>query len=454
MSKHIKLRKGFDIKLVGEADKIVGGTLPIDTFAVKPASFHGIDRPKVLIEEGDKVKAGTPLMIDKKNDRILHSSPVSGEVQQIVRGEKRKLLEIVIKSDGSQSYEEFKKHSVSELNNLSRDEAVDILLKGGLWPSIVQRPFGVIADPDETPKAIFVSGFDSSPLAPDYNFLIHGEEQSFQAGIEVAKKLSGGHVHLTIDGQGEVSQVYSQPLNIQLHKVSGPHPSGNVGVHIHHFSPINKGDLVWTIDPLTIVQMGKLFLEGHHDAAQLVAIAGPEVKEPKYYKTYRGAKVEKLLENNLHNDHVRVISGNVLTGENIGKQGYLNHFDRLVTVVEEGDNHEAFGWVLPQPSKPSFHRALGLLSFLTPNKKFKVNTNTNGEPRAFVQTGIFERVLPMDILPTYLLKAILAEDYDEIEGLGIFEVIEEDMALCEFVDVSKHDVQEILREGLELIRHS
>ncbi len=454
MSKQIKLKKGYSIKLVGEAERKIDESPGIESYAIKPDSFHGIARPKPIVEEGDRVKAGTAVMIDKKDERIKHVSPVSGTVKAIVRGAKRKLLEIVIESEGSIDYEDLGKYSPSDLNSLSREDAIDHLLKGGMWTSIVQRPYGVIANPDDQPKAIFISGFDTHPLAPDYNLLIQGEEQYFAAGIDVARKLTSGHVHLTIDGKGEVSQVYSQPLQVHLHKVSGPHPAGNVGVHIHHFDPINKGEVVWTIDPVAIVQIGKLFLEGKHDASQLTAVAGPEVSEPKYIRTYRGANAAKMLENNLKSEHVRVISGNVLTGEKIGKDGHLRHFDRMVTVIEEGDRYEAFGWALPQANKPSFHKAFGLLSFLTPNKRFSVNTNTNGEPRAFVQTGVFEKVTPMDILPTYLLKAILAEDYDEIEALGIFEVIEEDLALCEFVDVSKHDVQEILRDGLELIRHS
>ena len=454
MSKHIKLRKGYDIKLAGTAKKEIGDVPQPKTFSLKPSSFHGIERPKLLVKEGDNVKAGTTLLIDKKNERIKHASPVSGEVVEIRRGEKRKLLEIVILADENIEYEQFNKYSISEIKNLSREDVVSELLGSGLWPSIIQRPFGTIADPDETPKNIFISAFDSNPLAPDYDFILQGQEQNFQAGIDVANKLSGGQVHLTIDGKAEVSKVFSQPLDVQMHKVSGPHPAGNVGVQIHHIDPINKGDVVWTIDPVSIAHIGKLFLEGVSDSQKIVAVAGPCVKEPKYYKTYRGASVSSFLADNITEENHRVVSGNVLTGERIDDKGHMRHFDNMVTVIEEGDKPAAFGWLLPQFNKPSFHRALGLMSFLTPNKEFSVNTNTNGEPRAFVQTGAFEKVLPMDILPTYLIKAILAEDFDEIEALGIYEVIEEDLAICEFIDVSKHDIQEILREGLDLLNYS
>ena len=245
-----------------------------------------------------------------------------------------------------------------------------------------------------------------------------------------------------------------QRNKVELNKFSGPHPAGCVGVQIHHLDPINKGDVVWTINPYGVIQIGKLFLNGVHDASRIIALVGSEVTEPQYYKTYTGASVKNLIENKLSSDHVRVISGNVLTGNSVGMDGYVGFFDHYVTVIPEGDYHEFLGWIAPTTKKVSFHKAFGLLSFLNPNKEFKVDSNTHGEPRAFVQTGIFERVTPMDILPTYLLKSILAEDIDEMEELGIYEVLEEDLALCEFVDVSKHKVQQIIRDGIDLLQNS
>ena len=249
--------------------------------------------------------------------------------------------------------------------------------------------------------------------------------------------------------------VFSHTKSAELHKISGKHPAGNVGVHIHHIDPISKGDLVWTVNPYGVVQIGKLFLEGRYDASKSIALTGSEIKSPQYYKTYTGACINKIIENNVSSGEVRFISGNVLTGEKIKSDGYLGFYDQQVTVIPEGKHSEFLGWILPTTKKLSFHRSFGLLSFLNgKDKEYVIDTNTKGEKRTFVQTGVFEEVTPMDILPTYLIKGILAEDYDDMENLGIYEMIEEDIALCEFVDVSKHNLQEILRDGLDLIKNS
>jgi Na+-transporting NADH:ubiquinone oxidoreductase subunit A len=454
MSRYIKLKKGFNINLAGKAEKKLSDAVHSDTFALKPSSFHGIQRPKVLVNEGDTVKAGTPILIDKKNERILHVAPVSGQILEVRRGEKRKLLEVRIQADKEISFEAFDKFSVSDIASLKRETAIEHLLKGGVWPNLVQRPFGILANPDETPKAIFISAFDSHPLAADYDFLFKGQEQFFNAGLEILKKLTSGKVHLNINADAEVSQMFAQAKGVELNKFSGPHPAGNVGVQIHHIDPINKGDIVWTINPQGVIQIGKLFLEGKHDASKVIALAGSEVANPQYFKTYTGACIKAFVEGNTKQDHVRYVAGNVLTGEKIDKDGCLGFFDNLICVIPEGDYYEMLGWIKPTANKLSFHRAFGLLSFLSKDKEYVLDTNAKGEPRAFVQSGVFEQVTPMDILPTHLLKAILAEDYDDMEALGIYEVIEEDLALCEFVDVSKHDIQEILREGLDLLQHS
>jgi Na+-transporting NADH:ubiquinone oxidoreductase subunit A len=384
----------------------------------------------------------------------MYTAPVSGEIVEIKRGEKRKLLEVKILADKKMEYESFRKYSVSEINNLPVSEIKNQILKSGVWPNFIQRPFGVIADPSATPKAIHVSAFDTSPLAADYSLIFKGQDQFFQVGIDILKKLTSGAVHVNVHSTSEISTVFSQVKGAELNKFSGPHPAGNVGVQIHHIDPINKGDLVWTINPIGVIQIGKLFINGVYDASRIVALVGPEVQNPQYYKTYTGSAINKIVKGNLKNDHVRYISGNALTGSNIGASGHLGFFDHQLTILEEGDKYEFLGWITPSPKKLSFHRAFGLLSFLSPNKEYALNTNVHGEPRAFVQTGVFEKVLPMDILPTHLIKSILAEDIDEMEALGIYEVVEEDFALCEFVDVSKHNVQEILRDGIELLQNS
>lgn len=454
MSSTIKIRKGFDINLKGKAEKKIAETPQPETFALKPSDFLGIKRPKLLVDEGDTVKAGTPIFYDRLGEKVMYCAPVSGEIAEIKRGAKRKVLEIKILADKQIEYVEFKKHSVSDIANLSKEEAEEQILKSGAWPNIVQRPFGLVADPAETPKAIFISTFDSHPLAPDYDFIFAGEEQFFQTGIEILKKFTPGKVHVGLNADAEVSKVFAHAKDVDVHKISGKHPAGNVGTLIHFVDPINKGDVVWTLNPYGVIQIGKLFLEGKYDAQKIIALAGSEVKTPQYYKTYTGACINKFIENNLNADNARCVSGNVLTGEKIAKDGFVGFYDLMVTVLPEGNQHEMFGWILPTTKKLSFHKAIGLLSFLSPNKERVLTTNTNGEHRAFVQSGVFEKVTPIDVLPTYLIKAILAEDFDEMEALGIYEVIEEDLALCEFIDVSKHNIQSILREGITLIKNS
>lgn len=454
MSKTIKLKKGFDIKLVGKAEKQLGDFKSAKTFALKPTDFIGMQRPKVTVSEGDTVKAGTPILFDKAMETVQYVAPVSGEIVEIKRGDRRKLLEIKILADTNISYEAFDKFSEDALNSLSKEDAVVQMCKGGVWPQIIQRPFGIVANPEDSPKAIFISAFDSHPLAPDYGFLLEGEDKYFQAGLNVLSKLTSGKVHLNVDGNATVPGIFANAKGVELNKFSGPHPAGNIGVQIHHLDPINKGEIVWTVNPYGVVQIGKLFLEGKYDGSKKIAVTGSEAKNAVYANTYMGACVDSLVEGNIKQDHIRVVSGNVLTGERINRDGYVGYYHHQITLLPEGDQYEFLGWMKPTASKLSYHRALGLLSFLNPKKEFVLDTNTNGEERAFVQTGVFEDVTPMDILPVYLLKAIMAEDFDEMEELGIYEIVEEDLALCEFVDVSKHPVQEIVRKGIDLIQYS
>lgn len=454
MSKIVKLKKGFDINLAGKAAKKIASSPISETFAVKPTDFVGLERPKLMVNEGDNVKAGTPILYNKFQENVMICSPVSGEVIEVRRGAKRKILEIKILADKEMEYEQFDSYNISSVKNLSRQDAQKQMTRGGVWPHVIQRPFGVIANEEDTPKAIYISTFDTSPLAADWGYTLKDDEEAFKMGIEVLRKFTQGPIHLNQDLNGEVSSVFSNVTEIQLNKFSGPHPAGNVGIQIHHIEPIAKGDLVWTVSPFGVAQIGKLFLNGVYDASRLVAVAGSEVKDPQYHKTYTGACVDRLIENNIVQDHVRCISGNVLTGECIEKDGYLGFYDNLLSVIPEGDQQEFLGWLKPKKEVLSFHKAFGLISFLNgKNKEYKLTSNTNGEPRAFVQTGVFEKVLPMDIYPVYLLKAIMAEDFDNMEALGIFEVIEDDLALCEYVDVSKHEVQRIVRDGIELMQN-
>lgn len=454
MSKIVKLKKGFEIKLVGKAEKELIDFQPAKTFAVKPTDFIGMNRPKVVVNEGDNVKAGTPILYDRKLEKVLYVAPVSGEIVEIKRGKKRKILEVKILADKEVEYEQFKTFSEDEIHSASREQVIAHITQGGGWPQLIQRPYGVVADPDDEPKAIFISGFDTHPLAPDLDFTLQGKDRFFQAGLDVLKKLTTGMVHLNLRDSPNKATAFSDAKGVQINRFSGIHPAGNVGVQIHHLDPINKGDIAWTISPYGVVQIGKLFLDGIYDASKVIAITGSEAKKTGYTKTYSGACVDPLVAGNLKTENIRVVSGNVLTGERILRDGYIGHYHNQITIIPEGDYYEFMGWAKPTADKLSYHRALGLLSFLSPKKEYVLDTNTRGEERAFVQTGIFESVTPMDIYPVYLLKAIMAEDYDEMEELGIYEVVEEDLALCEFVDVSKHPVQQIVRKGIELIQHS
>ncbi|MEO9872128.1 Na(+)-translocating NADH-quinone reductase subunit A [Ekhidna sp.] len=452
MSQTIKLKKGFDLNLAGKAEnKIIEVPQP-DTYALKPTDFAGLSRPKLLVKEGDNVKAGSPLFFERNEEDILYTSPVSGEIVEIKRGEKRKVLEVKILADKEIEFEKFKKYSSSDINGISKEDALDQLKKSGGWLNIIQRPYGIVANPADSPKSIFISTFDSSPLAPDYAYILQGHEQNFQAGIDILKKFTAGNVHLNINSKAEVSQLFSQMKNVEVNNITGPHPAGNVGVQIHHIDPIAKGDVVWTVNPIGVAVIGKLFTEGIYDTSRLVALTGSQMNERGYTKLFAGACLNKISEKAEGTDN-RYISGNVLSGEGIGAEGYLGYYSNQITVIPEGKHEEFLGWIKPSTNKLSFHKAFGMLTFLNgKNKEFEVNTNTYGEERNFVISGAFEEVMPMDILPTYLFKAILAEDYDDMEALGIYEVIEEDVALCEFVDVSKNPIQEILREGIELIK--
>lgn len=450
MSQNIKLKKGFDINLKGKAEKKIGELPMSETFALKPSDFVGIIRPKLLVKEGDKVKAGSPVMIDKLVEDVMYCAPVSGEIAEIVRGAKRKILEIRILADKEVEFESFEKHS--NLSGIARDAAVAQMKISGVWPNIIQRPFGVVADPNDTPKNIFVSAFDTHPLAPDTNFILEGEDKYFEAGIEVLNLLTEGKVHVNLNKDSAPIFKSDKAIN---NTFEGPHPAGNVGVQIHHLAPINKGEISWTVSPYGVVQIGKLFQEGVYDASKVIALVGSEVKAPQYYKVHAGSAINKLLDGTINDSHVRYVSGNPLTGTQVNSTGYLGFYDNQLTVIPEGDYYEVFGWITPTTKKLSFHRAFGLLSFLGgKDKEYDLDTNNRGQHRAFVQTGAFEKVTPMDILPTHLVKAILAEDFDDMEGLGIYEVIEEDVALCEFIDVSKNDIQSILREGLDLVKNS
>ncbi len=444
MSDVIKIKRGLDIRLKGKAEKVFGSADMPELFAIKPADFPGLV-PKLTVKPGDKVKAGSVLFIDKYRTDVKFVSPVSGEVQVVNRGERRRILEVVVKSDNQNEAENFGKIDVS---SATKEEVKEKLQAAGLWPFVRQRPYNVVANPADTPKAIFISAFDSSPLAPDYDFIVSGLEKEFQAGVDALNKLTDGDIHIGVNNES-ASKVFMSLKGVKTHAFTGPHPAGNVGIQIHHISPINKGDIYWTIQPQEVISIGKLVLNGVYDASRIIAITGSEVKNKSYVKTKVGANIKTFVENNVEEGSLRYISGNVLTGDKITKDGYLGSYHSQITVIPEGDEHEFMGWAAPGLKKFSVSKSF--FSWLCPKKEYALNANLNGGPRAIIMSGQYDKVLPMDVLPEHLVKAIITEDIDKMEQLGIYEVVEEDMALCEFVCTSKLEVQSILRKGIDVM---
>ncbi len=447
MSNVVKVKRGVDIKLVGEAEKVLSPEkLPIETIAIKPPDFHGA-RFKLSVKEGDEVKAGTPLLYNKDNENVKFCSTVSGEVAQIVRGAKRRLMEIRILADGEVKYEDF---GSADPNALSRDEIIEKMAASGCWPFFKERPFNVVANPDVIPRDIFISGFDSAPLAADLAFILDGEDEAMQVGIDAIRKLTSGSVQLGVSAKKTAGKALSGLKGVKVTQYDGPHPAGLVGVHIHNIAPINQGETVWTISPEHVVIIGRLFMTGKFDARIKIAVTGSEAINRQYHETIIGAPVKHFVEGNMTDKNNRIISGNVLTGANVGVDGYMSFYERQITVIPEGDEPELFGWVIPKTDKFSISRTLP--AWLMPNKKFELDTNLHGEPRAFVVSGQYDKVFPFDILPVFLLKAIITNDIEAMENLGLYEVVEEDFALCEVVCTSKTPVQKIVREGLDLMK--
>jgi Na+-transporting NADH:ubiquinone oxidoreductase subunit A len=445
MSKVINLKRGLNIRLKGGAEPVFGTSAPADKIALKPTDFPGLV-PKLTVKVGQEVKAGEPLFFDKYNPEILFASPVSGTVTEINRGERRKILEVVVTADGKSVSAEFTK---ADPQKLTRDQVKEQLLKGGMWPFIKQRPYGKLANPAIVPQHIFISCFDSAPLAPDYELIVKEQIADFQTGINALAKLTDGKVYLGLPGNVQNS-IFSGIKGVETNVFNGPHPAGNVGIQIHHISPLNKGDLVWTINPQDVLFIGRLFETGKADFSKIIALTGSEVKTPNYYKTVVGANLALLLKGaTKQTTKERFISGNVLTGKQITADDYLGFFDSQVTVIPEGDEYQFMGWADPGFNK--FSASKTFFSSLFRKKEYVLNANMNGGERAFVLSGQYEKFVPMDILPVYLLKAILVNDIDKMEQLGIYEVIEEDLALCEYACTSKIKVQDIVRQGLDVM---
>ncbi len=446
MSKDIRIKKGLNINLVGAAEQTTSKAVLSNVYAIHLSDFHGIT-PKMLVKEGAEVKAGEALFYNKNREDMLFVSPVSGELIEIERGARRRILTVKILADKMQ---ETLEHSKFNLEKASAVEVKSYLLKGGCWPFIKQRPYDIVANPDTTPKSIFISGYNTAPLSADLDYVLQGKEKELQTAISALGKMTPGKVHVSV-GKSAKSPLAGLS-GIELHKVAGPHPAGLVGTHINKIDPINKGELVWTVSAQDLVIMGELLLTGKFNAERIVALAGSSVKQPKYYTTKIGTEISTFLyASGVNGENFRVINGDVLTGRKSKQDGHLGYYNNTVTCIPEGDDYEFFGWNKPIFNKISATRAL-TFSWLQPNKKYDLTTNTNGEHRAFVVTGMYEKVFPMDIYPMQLLKACMVKDLDEMEQLGLYEVAPEDFSLTEFVCVSKQPHQQIIREGLDLLQ--
>ncbi len=445
-----KLKQGYDILLNGEPGSDVESLPYPKLIGIKPNEFRGI-KPKIVVKEGDSVQGGSPLFVSKDNPDFCFTSPVSGKIKEIKRGRKRVLELVSIQADKNNDQIKFKSHPPESISSLSGDELLPDLMKSGMLAVFRQRPFDYVADPLIKPRDIFVSTFDTAPLAPDSNLIIKDNEAYFQAGLDAASRLTDGKVHLSINGKrNDVSNAFSQAKNVEVHRFSGKHPAGCVGVQIHHISPINgRHDVVWYATIQGLVSLGKFIINGTCPTDTMVSVVGSAATDRKYFKTHLGTSVGDVVRGNIEGDSVRYISGNILTGKKVGAAGYVGFYDSMVTIVPEAVSPEFAGWMRPGINKLSFYR--NFVSTLLPGKKFSLDTRLNGGIRAFVATGNYEQVLPMKVYPLFLIKSILAGDIEEMEQLGIYEVTEEEVALCEFICPSKADLQDIVRYGLNLI---
>lgn len=444
------LRRGYDIPIAGAPASEVSEAAKPQTVAICPVDFLGI-KARPLAEEGQAVKIGTPLASSKDDESHVITSPASGTLKEIRRGHRRVITHLVIACDGKDTAESYARYELAQIAGLGREKVLAQVKASGLLFAFRERPFNSAARPVHTPRDIFISTFDSGPLGVDMNLVVQGREAAFQAGLEVCRALTTGQVHLGVDGKGKnLSKAFTDAKNVQIHRFSGPHPAGNVGTHIHLVAPVKKrNDVVWTTTVAGVIRLGTLFLEGRVDPSTLVAVSGSAATERKHVRTVLGAPVKTILGGKAPDGDVRYISGNVLTGAKVSVDDYLHYYDNLLTVIPEATHAEFNGWMLPGGGKDSWYRIF--LGKLVPGKRFQKDTRLGGGHRAMVFTGQYEAVTPIDVLPGFLYKSILANDIEEMEGLGIYEVVEEDIALCEYICPSKTDFQKVLRAGIRLI---
>ena len=426
MTKVLKIRKGLDIRLKGSAEKVKTIVGLSGELGLSPDSFPGLS-PKVIVREGDRIKAGDTLFVNKKYPSIAFSSPVSGIVTDVVRGDRRKVLVVKVLSGG---------------------DVINSLLSAGLFGYINQLPYAISTNPEVLPKAIFVSALRDKPLASDFEFELKGQEQDFQTGLTALSKIAKTYLGI---GRGQSAESLRQAKDVEINIFDGPCPAGNVGVQVNHIDPVNKGEVVWTVEPTAVIFFGRLFNKGIVDLHRTVAVVGSEVKHPAYVEALVGQQISSLIDGNVSDGNIRIINGNVLTGSKCEPSGFLDAHASEVTVIPEGnDADELFGWIMPRFGQYSTSHSY--FSWLMKGKEYALDARIKGGERHMIMSGEYDKVLPMDIYAEYLVKAIIAGDIDKMEQLGIYEVAPEDFALAEFVDSSKLELQSIIRKGLDLVR--
>ncbi len=452
MAKSIRIRKGLDIRLVGSPEKVLVNTKQPSVVNIRPTNILGLT-PKMVVKEKQEVLAGSELFYDKNRPEVKFTSPVSGEIAEVIRGAKRRIIGIKIVADAETRFHDF---GSADPVSMDREAIKAKLLESGCWAFLRQRPFSILAKPSESPKAIYISANNTNPLAGDDDFMAQGQENVLQTAVDAISKLTDGKVYVCVSGEQGRGEVFGKlkGSNVEVVKVSGPHPAGNVGVQAHAIDPINKGEVIWYINPQDLLTVGKLFVSGHYNAERIIAVGGSGVKAPKYYRTVLGAPVASVLEGNLNEGEQRVISGSVLSGEQVGADGFIGFYDSQVSVIPEETQSRFFmteGWLAPGFNRHSVSRAFP--TWIMPkNREFDLNTSLNGEERGFVVSGQYEKVFPFDIYPVQLIKAIMANDIELMENLGVYEIDSEDFALCEYVCTSKINVQNVVAEGLEKLR--
>lgn len=442
----IKLRKGLDINLKGAAELKKAKAAPVSHYALLPSGFVGVT-PKVSVKVGDKVLAGEPLFVNKAYPDVRFASPVSGTVTAVVRGERRKVLAVEVDADAEQVSHDYGRKNPSDLD---AEGVKNALLEAGLFGFIDQLPYAISTTPDTKPKAIFVSALRDKPLAADFEFELQGNEQDFQTGLTALSRIAA--VNLGI-GSAQSANALTDAKDVEVTVFDGPCPAGNVGVQVNHIDPVNKGEVVWTVDPSVVIFIGRLFNTGKVDLTRTIAVAGSEVKEPAYVDVKVGARIGEVLGDEVKTDRdVRIIDGNPLTGRKVSKDDYLSAHSSEITVIPEGDEVNEFaGWIMPRLKE--FSTSHSYFSWLFGKKKqYDLDARIKGGERHMIMSGEYDKVLPMDIYGEYLIKAIIAGDIDKQELLGIYEVSPEDFALPEFVDSSKLPLQQIVRKGLDILR--